>query len=226
MMKRFIILTCLSVLSAYITSAQETSTTSSSGYQKVRLGIKVAPSMVWLKANSKFLSGNGAKIGFSYGMMLDIHFSKNYAIGTGLDVCYRGGSVKVSYPFGLTNAAVYNLQYLQLPFTLKLKTNEIGYMTYFGQVGLETGFNIRARGTDLEDNSGGNKENIRGQIVPVNLALLIHAGAEYSLGGHTSIMAGIYFSNGFVDVLETKDPLVGGLNARSNGLGLNLGLFF
>lgn len=196
----------------------------SDDFQRVRLGVKIAPAIVWMKSNTKDINGNGSKIGFSYGLLLDYNFTKNYSIGTGLEVAYRGGSLKDQTAFTGERAAVYKLQYLQLPFTVKLKTNEIGYMTYFGQLGLETGFNIVSKGTDLNsDTLSTDKENIRSQITPFNLALLIQAGAELSLSGRTSFVLSAYFSNGFLDIIRTVNP---NFDARSNGAGLSIGVFF
>ena len=220
MIKRISILLSMAVFYCLQIQAQ------SDDLQQVRLGIKVAPSLVWMKANTRNIDGNGSKLGFSYGLMFDYNFTKNYALGTGLEIAYRGGKLKdktgVLPPF-TNRAATYNLQYIQLPVTIKLKTNEIGYLTYFGALGLETGFNISAKGTDLESYPSSDKENIRSQITPLNLALLIQLGAEYSLGGHASIMVSAYFSNGFVDIIRTVTP---NFDARSNGIGLNVGVFF
>jgi hypothetical protein len=212
-----ILLFCL----VYLNSHAQTS-----DLQHVRIGAKIAPSIIWLKPNTPGIVGNGSKLGFSYGLMLDFNLTKNYTISTGLDVAYRGGKLKdktYGYSTDPRNAR-YNLQYLQFPFCIKLKTNEIGYITYFGKAGLETGYNISAHGTDLNNYpSSTDNENIRSEIIPLNLSLLIEIGAEYTLGGHTSVMASAYFSNGFVDVIRTKTP---NFDARSNALGLNVGIFF
>lgn len=221
MIKRISILLSLMAFTWLNTTAQE------KDFRKVRLGIKVAPSIVWMKANTKNIEGTGAKLGFSYGLMFDYNFTKNYTLSTGLEVAYRGGKMRDNTrlvdPLN-SREGIYNLQYLQLPVTLKLKTNEIGYFTYFGQLGLETGFNIAAKGTDWNlGATSGDKENIRSQITPFNLALLIELGAEYSIGGNASIMVSAYFSNGFLDIMRIVNPNV---DARSNGVGLNVGVFF
>jgi len=196
--------------------------------QKIRLGIKIAPSVIWMKSKSKFVDGDGSKIGFSYGLMLDVNLSKNYAFGTGIDIAYRGGKLKVDGDYTVTNediAATYTLQYIQIPITIKMMTNEMGYIRYFGQLGFESGFNISAKGTDVDNypSSPGDKESIAGQIAPFNLALLLQLGLEYSIGGKTSLAFSLYYSNGFLDVISSVQP---NYDARSNGLGLNIGVFF
>lgn len=221
MIKRISLLLCLIYAGCFVVNAQ------TDELQRVRLGIKVAPAINWMKPNTKNIQGNGTKLGFSYGLMLDYNFTKNYALATGLEVCYRGGKLKdKTYSVNILDEreGVFNLQYLQLPVTIKLKTNEIGPMTYFGQIGLETGFNISAKGSDWNLGAqSGDKENIRSQVTPFNLALLVELGAEYAIGGHASLMISAYFSNGFIDIMRTVNP---NLDARSNAVGLNVGVFF
>src|SRR5712671_6072570 len=119
---------------------------------KFRFGFKVAPSLAWLKPDVKGFSSNGSKIGFIYGIMMDYNFAKNYAFSTGLEVSYRGGKIKYDYSFSSGNTVhtysgddTYNLKYIELPLTIKMKTNEIGYITYYGQFGFQPGFKISAK---------------------------------------------------------------------------------
>ena len=39
------------------------------------------------------------------------------------------------------------MQYINIPLGLKLKTNEIGYFTFYANLGLDAGINIKALGT-------------------------------------------------------------------------------
>lgn len=226
MTKKLFAFICLLSLAFISTQAQ------TDEFHRVRLGIKVAPSIIWLKPNSNGIKGDDVKLGFSYGLIFDLNFTKNYALGMGLEVAYRGGRMKVNSTANSQEVPVtYNFQYLQLPVTLKLKTNEIGYFTYFGQVGIETGFNMQGRGTDVNTYPlTSNKENIRSQLNAFNLALLIQAGAEFSLGGNASLMVSAYFSNGFVNLFRqskiNNSSAYSKYDVRSNGLGLNIGFLF
>ena len=204
--------------------------------QNFHFGLKAAPSLAWLKPDTKGIASNGTKIGFSYGIMTDFGFTDNYALGTGIDVTYRGGSLTATTPIvidTLGNTAVqeittdFRLQYIELPITLKMKTNEIGYFTYFGQFGFAPGILINAKG-DLESKIAGQQgatvledENIKDDINNLTLSMIIALGAEYNLGGRTSLLTAITFNNGFVDVLDDKEA-----KATSSYFALTLGVFF
>ncbi|MBK8415785.1 MAG: hypothetical protein IPL22_15560 [Bacteroidetes bacterium] len=54
-----------------------------------------------------------------------------------------------------------------------------------------------------------------------NIGLLVGAGAEYNLGGKTSITAGITYNNGIIDILKEKDAQM-----NTDCISLNLGVFF
>jgi hypothetical protein len=103
-------------------------------------------------------------------------------------------------PAGSTVA--YNLSYLTIPVGLKLKTNEIGYFTYFAELGFAQEINIGSRanssGSDL------NKTNVPKETNLLNMSYFFGGGVEYNIGGSTSLVAGIFYNNGFVDVLSNN----------------------
>jgi hypothetical protein len=104
------------------------------------------------------------------------------------------------------------LQYIELPITLKLKTNEIGYLTYYLQAGLAPAINIRSRAdikfntqtTTLATNSTvisnveSDDEDIQDEINNINLSMIIGGGIEYTLSGSTVLLVGVQFNNGFL----------------------------
>ena len=228
MKKAFLILTLLSV--------------SFSGYSqksdnKFHFGVKAQPALAWLKIDAPSgtdLKSDGLPFGFGYGLITDFGFADRYAFSTGLEVAYRGG--KTLYNSKDTSGATvvtktdYSLQFIELPITLKLKTNEIGYMTYFFQVGFAPGIAIRTR-ADIETvrASGTTSEknkDVADDINEFNLSLLIAAGAEYNISGNTSLLFGLTFNNGFLDVLDDKQYNAAKVKGNSNYLALTVGIMF
>lgn len=210
-------------LSTFTTQAQDKS---------VRFGIKVAPNFGWINPDTKELKNDGARFGYTFGLMGDfmIGANQNYAFSTGLFLNNVGG--KSTYPSDKQNLITESkYQYIELPLTLKLKTNEIGYMTYYGQIGFGTAFNIRAK-SDFDT------FNERGEIVRVTdedimdntqlfkASLIVGAGLEFNFSGNTSAMVGVTYNNGFTNI--NKDIKVGDkeLKAKQNYLELSLGVFF
>jgi len=215
----------------------------SGGSNKFRFGFKVAPSLAWLKPDVKNFSSDGSKIGFIYGLMMDFNFAKNYAFSTGLEVSYRGGKIKYDYVYNSSNNNpnsysgddTYNLKYIEIPLTIKMKTNEIGYMTYFGQFGLQPGIKISAKEdfTQTKTTSSATPKvtsdaDASVDVSSINISLLFALGVEYRISGNTSIIGSLQFSNGFTDVLtgDNHEDSSTELKAISNYFSLNVGVFF
>jgi opacity protein-like surface antigen len=182
---------------------------------KFQFGLKVAPTFAWITSDD--FETAGGQIGFAYGLIGDYHFTKNYALGTGIDVTYRGGKIESASVNTSTGEVTkedigYSLQYIELPVTMKLMTNEIGYITYYGQFGFAPGVNIRAKADG---------ESFKSDVSPFNLALLVGLGAEYSLGGRTALTGGIKFNNGFLDFVKEKE-----VKGTSSFIALEVGVMF
>ncbi len=202
--------------------------------QKLHFGLKAAPSLAWLTSDSKGFASNGTKLGFTYGLITEFNFSTHYAFATGIEVAYRGGNSKFSFTTNdtITNVVEtkYNLQYIEIPLTLKLKTNEIGYLTYFLQFGIAPGFNIRSKADIKTTTQSPNiastaveltGEDIKDNINALNVSMIIGGGVEYTLSGNTVLLAGITFSNGFLDVVDGD-----AIKANSDYLALTIGVLF
>lgn len=203
-------------------------------------GVKASPSLAWLRSDTKGYASDGSKFGFSYGLITDFNFASKYAFSTGIDITYRGGKFKtvqelktiVNEDSVISTSAAYVLQYLEIPITLKLKTNEIGSVTYYVQVGVAPGINIRARknyesttqttvlGTQYTTTAEESKLDAQNEINNLNLSMIIGGGVEYTLSGQTVLVGGIQFNNGFLDVFDDTPKV------NSNYLALTLGILF
>jgi len=177
---------------------------------------------------------NGTKMGYSYGLSFEYFMTKNYLFSTGINFLKTGGvfSYKGAVDHGTfflpSEVEVnYSLHYVEIPTILKLRTNEIGYLTYFGQIGLKTGFNFKASSTTthtyfqpqvnatLTNTLPNVPTSVTNEINFINMSLVVGAGVEYSISGNTSLMLGITYSNGFINQLDTK---VNALDANGNAL--------
>ncbi|MEM7161072.1 MAG: porin family protein [Bacteroidota bacterium] len=187
--------------------------------QRVRFGFTASPIFSWLQPDGQYLEHEATRLGLQYGIIADFTIDQNnkYAFSTGVLVDNIGGSVRDRHfhngdtlvqEFGDVKAK-YKLQYLNIPLTLKLRTNEIGYLTYFGQFGLDLGFNLKAR-RNIEGTFGGanfEEENIDviEDILPIRTALKVAAGAEYNISGSTSFMIALAWNNGFTNALDFNE---------------------
>jgi hypothetical protein len=100
------------------------------------------------------------------------------------------------------NPVVYKIQYLTFPVGLKLQTNQIGYITFFSDLGLVPKVVIN-RKLDIPSLSMSGEKG-SDEIRLFNLSYHVTAGIEYSLGGTTALVFGLDYDNNFLDI--TKDP--------------------
>lgn len=230
-----------------------------SEYKAFHFGLKVSPALSWFMPDNKKFSNAGSKIGFGYGLMAEFGFSKNYAFSTGLEILNSGG--KLNFPTTPDNAyytkptetdtfllskRIYWLRYVNIPLHLKLKTNQIGSMTYFGEFGFDASILWKARANDdgnfLSQSATTRQDvDIAKDVNFIRLALNVGLGAEYNLSGSTSLVFSVNYNNGFTNALKknSKDlflynsydsdrkktlPLI--QNAVFNYVGLTVGVLF
>jgi hypothetical protein len=229
MMKKFpVIILMMGML--FHASAQE-------DHSGVRFGLTLSPQLSWMPAGDNNIEGNGTAFGFSYGLLMDFLIPKNYAFATGIIISSDGGGLSYLQPtafntfgkdsvFAAGTNVDYRLQYIVIPLSIKLRTNQIGYITYFGQFGLRGGINVRSRAnlTNLAGNTLDEKINFGEDVTPFDLGLLVGGGFEYEITGNTALHVALQYYNGFIDV--TDNPAGYKSKATLNHLRLQLGVFF
>ena len=191
--------------------------------QDWRFGLSVAPTSNWFGSENKDIE-TGSKLSFAYGLIADYEFDERYAVSTGLFFNKAAAKFTPEPPeVGDTTEISLKAQFVEIPLTLKLKTNEFGYITYFAQVGLTPGLAINSRydqevpgGEDIENEKAGDFVN------NINLSATVGGGIEYSISENTVLFASLFFHNGLLNVIENND----GDSIYLNNLSLRLGVFF
>jgi hypothetical protein len=218
--------------------------------RKVIMGFKVSPNLSWVRMMEGNLENKGMKPSFSYGLIGDFMIARNPNYWLSGEMLISSFPVSVAATDTLysgkkpyTNAVFnYKLQYIQLPVSLKLKTGEIGRITYWGQFGLAPSFMIRnkvttlsnpdvyagatnshtpnSRANDIYDFSGSTK-SFEDNVLTLRASMIMGAGIEAKISGKSSFIAGLRFDNGFTDLFWDKKA-----DGRNNYLGLQLGILF
>ncbi len=200
--------------------------------QKMRFSIMVNPNLSWLSSDVRTVKPNRSLLGFDAGIVADAFFSENYAFSTGLSIGTIGGTLQYIDPtsFELNKSTItlpagtsvkYNIQYLTVPLGLKMKSIEIGYITYYGQMGFNTHFNILAKGTSSDAVPLLDKDNISRAVSFFNLGYFIGGGIEYSIGGHNALIFGLLYNHGFLDLTKLESDKI-----LYNSVSLRLGFLF
>jgi hypothetical protein len=244
-MKKLLAL-ALIIFSANVLIAQNQGNQTATTQGKFKGGIMVNPFVSWSNAsvddpNVNKITNPGAGFGFAYGLVGDYFFNNNYGIDMNLRVSMFDDHF-IYYPnhssSNLWVDRTIHLQYVELPFCLKMRTNEVGYMKYFAQVGLMPAVKISAK-ADINSTDSltrtGTTLNITGTN-DVNVFMVysvIGLGVEYNLGGTTNLVGSITWNNGFTNVWSKKadntatDPhTYNNFNTPVGNIALNLGVLF
>tara|TARA_R110002072_G_scaffold138341_11_gene281505 strand:+ start:2585 stop:3394 length:810 start_codon:yes stop_codon:yes gene_type:complete len=198
--------------------------------KKFKIGFNLSPSIDFFQPNTQGVDLDKVRAKFGYGMMAEYAFTNNYALAFGLehkmagasldfgadaDARYLNQSDKIEYRL-LTR--VYRYDYVNIPITLKLMTNEIGYFTYFGQFGVDLSVLVSSQAKDDRQpllaqqtdstqavfGSAGETDFIGryNQSMFMNVKLRIGAGFEWNFSGNTALVVSVSYHNGFIDLMK------------------------
>jgi hypothetical protein len=198
--------------------------------QGLSFSVVLDPQMTWMDSDSKKVEREGSNFGIGGGLVMDLYFAENYAFTSGVQILGTGGNLRfldtlTFKPGGVVDTlpagsvVEYNLQYLTIPFGLKLKSNEIGYFRFFADLGILNQINLKATGSVETINVEG--EDINDEIGFFMMSYYIGGGLEYSLGGNTALVGGIYWTSGIWSV--NTNPAY---RAYLSSIALRLGIKF
>ena len=220
-MKRVILSTLLMIITAI-----------GFGQKHIRLSFVGSPSTNWMVSDNTSVSDKSQTFGYDFGLNADFYFTgdERYSLLTGLLISNTGGQLSYQNDAGFSFSGEtlpakvnirYRLRYVEIPFSLKLKTDQFRRIRYWGQLGLTGMVNISAKADSNEGTFS--KTNINDEINLFNLDMNMGAGIDYDLNSSNSITAGLVFQNGLIDVTTN--------NAFSdktivNSLKLKIGLNF
>ena len=228
---------------------------------KFRFGLKVAPSVNWLKpTNTKIFESDGVSLGFGGGLVMEYMIGDNFSFYSGLELQTEKGKINFApndnsddvfyymsgnYTFNETTDVngdyqaedtsayriqlknrVYKYSYVTIPVGIKMKTKEIGYMTYFGEFGLNLAFRTGTKVTDEVDYLGDNDAKAElsdisevpmdKDLQPIRVQLKFGLGAEYKVSEGTSLFGGLHYNLGFTNVVKGDSKYL--VSADSQGL--------
>ncbi|TZF80914.1 PorT family protein [Pedobacter sp. BS3] len=170
-----------------------------------KLGFTASPTFGWMKFNGSDASSyktDGLAAGFSYGVLGDFGFTPNYFFSTAFTVTTVKADVIASNP---SQKLGYKIQYLDIPLSLKLKSNDFVGGKFYGQFGFDLGVKT-SNGITTSD------------VSRFRAGLLLGGGVEWQVRT-LDILTGVSYNNGFTKAIKNPD-------AKLSYLTLNLGVFF
>lgn len=200
------------------------------GQSRLKFSVHADPQFAWFSSDEEKIVPNGSILHIQTGLSMDLFFQQNYAFALGLGINNMGGKLLYNdstriYTENDTLLVLpgqivrHNLQYLDIPLGIKLKTEELGYATFFLEVGFNPMININAHVTAKDDTF--RKEQIRESTRLFNLGYHAGVGVEYRLGGSTSAVGGIRWSSGLNDVTASDKA-----NVKLRAVSIHLGILF
>ena len=196
----------------------------------LRFNVEVDPQFAWLKSDDESVKPDGSLFHVHAGLNMDYFFAENYAFVLGVGINNLGGNLHYAdttefsskgevLQVGPNQSAKLNLQYIDIPVGLKLKTEELGYATLFLQLGFNPMINLNAKVSSEEADY--DKEDIRESINTFCLGYHAGLGVEYSLGGNTALIVGLRWSSGLIDITDNDRA-----NVSFNAISIHLGVLF
>lgn len=217
-------------------------TTSHAQYRNLRLGVSVEPlSVSFMSSNTPVIVSDGRNASSSAFIKAEYYFSPFFSLATGVGMTVNQGG-KLLYEQGgdvwkdsdLIPATLHNLppgatlksniQYLEVPVALKMRTDEFGKLRIFFEVPrLTIGVTTRARGAVESITINEENQNIYPSMSWMNLSYGVMGGVEYSLTEDISAIVGLNWKQGFVDITDDS-----GVDAKitTGTFGLHMGVLF
>lgn len=212
-------------------------------HAQVRYGISIDPQVSWLSSDRKKVEGDGSIPGIAFGLNIERYFAERYAVYSGVFIESTGGYLKYNidptttytldtkdqkYQITPGESIKYRLQYLTAPIGIKLKTNPIGYNTFYANLGFKTSILLKSKGFSGSGHKaliGGQPaldgEVLDGEINFINLGYQIGVGTEYALGGNVALILGVTYNNGLVNTVNDSS-----LHINLNNISFKVGVMF
>ncbi len=195
-------------------------------FAQTKLGLKLAPVVSTNRVTNDAQSAekDGSAMKLSVGLIVDKPLSDTYFLSSGLIYLPKRAAFIDNAPLAFDGTPIqeeYTVQYLQIPISLKLFTNEVApdFKVYF-QVG--GGAEIK-----VFDEPDDPSYTLINSFNPLDVSVILGTGVEYRAGISTTLFGGISYQRGLSNVI--KDVTVAtseDLAVRSTIVSFDFGVKF
>lgn len=196
---------------------------SMASYAQTNISLKFAPLISSNRVTNDQLDAenDGTSFKFSLGVVVDQPLSDTYSFSSGLIYVPKRVAFIEKDTAGVSFTEEYKTQYLQIPLTLKLFTNEVAPdVKVFFQIGAGLEFKVF---DEKEDPSYNAIEKFAAFDIPV----ILGSGIEYRAGINTTLFAGVSYQRGLTNVINSTNlGLYDDLEVRNTVVSFDLGVKF
>lgn len=208
----------------------------------IRFGLTINSGGSWLSVE-KGQESDGLGFVIGGGLITEFRISDFVSFSTGANMVNYSASVsyKDSVDFiyqteqngrvlppdtSLLTGRKYYFHTVSIPLKLKLKTPEIGYLTYFAEVGLIGNINYDAFTKKNTIDEAGVISELQGSLEKIDAeevtnwyraALAVNLGFEYSLVGNTALVVSLNWEHGLTNILRDDEVSKTKLSFSSTG---------
>ena len=196
------------------------------GQAQVKLGFQFSPTLstnrISADSDTLNLETDGTGLRFAVGPIVDIGFTENYFVSTGIFLVSKRAGIEAD----LRNdnepsfTEEYKLQYIQVPLSLKLLTNEVALdkKIYF-QFGTTLEFAV-------QDEPDQRENFIVEDFKLFDSSLLLGVGLEYKMGVSTILYGGFSYHRGLLNAVSEQVRLDDDIVFKNDYVGLDFGIKF
>ena len=189
-----------------------------SEFRTFRMGIYAGLGFSWMKPKTKDYTSQGSVFAYHYGLITDYNFTENYTLSTGFAISSYGGKLTYKDSCNLNDTVpvegmynrTYSISSFEIPIMIKMKTNQMGYFTYFAQLGIRNYLRLGSTydETFAYDDNGATKTIITDdyenseEMSFYNMAFSFGLGAEYAISKSFSAFGYVSYNNGLINVMD------------------------
>lgn len=200
-------------------------------FSQVKLGLNLNPGLLINRVQDPNIAGDlytyskkGAGLKFTAGPDVHIMFSDNYGMALGIWYSARRAGVTVKDKLtGDQRQDVYNLQYVSLPLTLRMYTNEIATdMKIYFQIGGTFDVKLASKHKKIAVAD----DPLILKFGRFDATILAGAGVEIQMGENTALMGGLRYQRGLINNVSKVHPGLQKFKLNSDFISLDVGIKF
>lgn len=184
--------------------------------QYITLGIHFDPLISWFSTQSYDVQNQGSAAGYNFGLSYNRYFGPGYSFSSGINIISAGGRLvygeTTSFEFSsfthdivtvqAGEPVIYRMNYVSVPFGLKLEANHMGYGSFFADLGFDPKILVSGKADIPSENIMG--YNAMQELRIFNISYHMMAGVQYPFGAINKLAFGIGFENNFLDVTRNN----------------------